>query len=258
LTIESLVRPREAGIFEAQRGRVGYGIAVGILCLECNVPFVPGDVGNASTYDYPVAYHLVPGATCEAVIDRKDRGLEPHFIEAARYLAGQGVRAITGDCGYMATYQRAVAAAVEVPVLLSSLLQIPLLLGLLGGERRLGVICANEGSFTDDLLDAAGVPVADRGRLLVRGLQEGPCWRETIGEESGRLDFEGIRGEVVALAAQMREECPELGGFLLECSDLPPYSAAIQAAVGLPVFDWIGFIDYVQHAVVSREYAGFH
>jgi glycine/D-amino acid oxidase-like deaminating enzyme len=38
---------------------------------------------------------------------------------------------------------------------------------------------------------------------------------------------------------------PEVGAILLECKDLPPYSAAVQAATGLPLFDWIGFVNYV-------------
>jgi hypothetical protein len=38
---------------------------------------------------------------------------------------------------------------------------------------------------------------------------------------------------------------------------MPPYSAAVQRATGLPVFDWIGFINYVHHAVVRTPYQGF-
>ena len=54
--------------FTAQAGRIGYGTPIGILCVDCTVPFLPGDVGNASTYDYPVVYRLVPGATSDAVM----------------------------------------------------------------------------------------------------------------------------------------------------------------------------------------------
>lgn len=245
-------------VYEARAGRVSYGVSIGILCLDCNVPFIPGDVGNASTYDYPVSYHLVPGATSEAVIDRKDPALTPAFVEAAQYLVHQGVRAITGDCGYMATHQSAVAAAVHVPVLLSSLLQIPLLLRMLAPEQWLGIICANDASFTDDLLDAVGVTAAERERLAIRGVQDKPHWQDTIMRGSGRLDVAGIRAEVVETAEELRADHPDLGGYLLECSDLPPYSRAVQLATGLPVFDWIGFIDYVHHAVVPRQYHGFY
>ncbi len=247
-----------AGRYVARPGQVGYGVSIGILCLEANVPFVPGDVGNASSYDFPVAYQLVPGATGQAVIVDKDEALIPRFVEAAQTMVGQGVRAITGDCGYMATYQAAVAAAVDVPVFLSSMLQIPLLLRMLAPQRKLGVVVANEGSFDDRLLDAVGVAPADRERLLIRGVQDKPHWREVILEEIGHLDVERIRGEVVETAAAMLDEEPNLAGYLLECSDLPPYSADVHRATGLPVFDWIGFVNYVHHAVVrTTPYRGF-
>ena len=37
------------------------GYCVGILLLDVRQPFVPGDVGNATSYDYPVLYRTVPG-----------------------------------------------------------------------------------------------------------------------------------------------------------------------------------------------------
>ena len=34
----------------------------------------------------------------------------------------------------------------------------------------------------------------------------------------------------------MSARVPDLGGFLLECGNLPPYADAIRAATGRPVF----------------------
>jgi hypothetical protein len=62
---------------------------------------------------------------------------------------------------------------------------------------------------------------------------------------------------MVRTAHEVLEDDPSVGAFLLECSDMPPYSAALQRATGLPVFDWIGFINYVHHAVVAKPYHGF-
>ena len=44
---------------------------------------------------------------------------------------------------------------------------------------------------------------------------------------------------------------------LLECSCLPPYGAAIQKAVGVPVFDYITMINFVFSAVVKQKYEGY-
>jgi len=43
----------------------------------------------------------------------------------------------------------------------------------------------------------------------------------------------------------------------LECSDLPPFSKAVQEAFDLPVFDYISLINWVYHAVVQHSYSGF-
>lgn len=60
--------------------------------------------------------------------------LEMVVVEAAKELEAEGVRAIVGACGYFAHFQKQVADAVNVPVFLSSLCQLPLI--KLGLEAR--------------------------------------------------------------------------------------------------------------------------
>jgi hypothetical protein len=241
----------------ARRGQVGYGFSIGVLMLDCNIPFVPGDVGNASTYDFPVQYLLVPGATGDAVITRQDPALIPAFIEAAERLVGQGVRAITGDCAYMGAYQRVVADAIDVPVFLSSLMQVPLALSMLRADQKLAVLVANGQTVSDRLLEPVGIVGEVRERCVFRGLEDKEHFRSVILDESGEIDVPRVEAEMVQAAQEVLEEEPSVAAYLLECSDMPPYSAALQRATGLPVFDWIGFINYVHHAVVRRPYTGF-
>lgn len=248
---------RADAVFAGQSGRVAYGIPIGILMLEgTNIPFVPGDVGNAGSYGFPVRYELVPGATGDAVIARQDPAITDNFVAAARGLVAQGVRAITGDCGYMGAYQPAVAAAVPVPVFMSSLLQIPLALSMLRPEDKLAVIVANGETMTGRVLDGVGIGEAQLERCVIRGLEAKPHFRQVIFEETGELDLATMRDEVVERCREVLEEEPAVAAYLLECSDLPPYSAAVQRATGLPVFDWIAFIDYVQRAVVAKSHTG--
>nr|AFV52114.1 hypothetical protein [Streptoalloteichus sp. ATCC 53650] len=246
-----------ARVYRGRKGQVSYGTSVGILMLEADVPLIPGDVGNATSYDFPVQYHLVPGATVETVIFRPDLGLRDTFIESARHLVDQGVRAITGDCAYMGIHQQAVADAVPVPVFLSSLLQVPMLLTMLRSDQKLGVLVAGDDELGDQLLSSAGIVGADRDRLAVAGLRSKPYWAQTILEQTGELDFDRLESEVVERAMELTAAEPSVGAFLFECSDLPPYGAAVQRATGLPVFDWIGFVNYVHHAVVRKPYHGF-
>jgi hypothetical protein len=247
-------RRTSGGIYRARRGQVAYGYSVGIVCLEYFLPFIPGDVGNASTYDFPVLYREVKGATCDAIIVRQDPQMLPLVLAAAEDLVAQGAKAITSDCGYFGAYQREVADALPVPVFLSSLMQAPFILSMLGPNRKLAALVANGASLSERVLDAIGID--DRSRIVFRGLEDKSEFRQTVLDECGTLDADAVEQEVVEAALQVQEEHPDLGALLLECSDLPPYSAAVQAATGLPVFDWIGFINYVHQAVVAKPYTG--
>ncbi|HYC13635.1 MAG TPA: hypothetical protein VEC75_05270, partial [Stellaceae bacterium] len=105
-------------VYTTEANRVAAGHAIGILLLDYKGPFVPGDVGNATSYDYPVLFRTVPKATSARVF-AGDPELEAAVIEAAKALEAQGVRGISSDCGYFINFQEAVAKAVKVPVYLS-------------------------------------------------------------------------------------------------------------------------------------------
>jgi aspartate/glutamate racemase len=236
------------------RRPVAYGYTIGMLCAEWNIPFVPGDLNNANTFDFPVRYLTVEGAAGSEVLTGNASTYGELFVSAARQLEAEGVRAITGNCGYMAAYQDVVASAVNVPVFMSSLVQAPMILRMLGPHRRLGVLVANGKGITDAVLQGAGL--GDPDRLLVQGLDHQPHFNEAILQEIGTLDDERIRREVVETAVEVARSDPSVGAILLECSDLPPYAQSVHEATGLPVFDWAGFIRYVHDAVTPRSYRG--
>ncbi len=71
------------------------------------------------------------------------------------------------------------------------------------------------------------------------------------------MDSDQIEKEVTGVAARMKDENPDLGAVLLECSDLPPYAAAVQEVVDLPVFDFITMIDHVHSAIRRKRYQGY-
>src|SRR6185503_1278871 len=97
-----------------------YGFTVGILMLDTRFPRIPGDMGNAATFPFPVRYHRVAGADPDLVVRRGAEGLLPNFIDGAQQLEREGVGAITTNCGFLIKYQRQLAAAVRVPVFTSS------------------------------------------------------------------------------------------------------------------------------------------
>ena len=110
--------------FEAAKRQTSYGEAIGILMLDTFCPFIQGDVGNAASFHYPVRFKRIDGLTVERIFAH-DLGFVEKMIAGARELEREGVRAITGDCGFMAIYQKEVKESVNIPVFFSSLLQIP-------------------------------------------------------------------------------------------------------------------------------------
>lgn len=241
-------------IHHARQGQVSTGEAIGILLLDTSVPFIPGDVANATTYDFPVRFRKVDGYTVEQALG-KDPSVFDALKEAAEDLVAQGVRAVTGDCGFMALHQKRLADELGIPVFLSSLLQIPFIRSILGSAAKLGVITADSRSLDSELLAAVGV--SDASNVVIAGLEDQPNFYRFAIEETGVLDTVAVEAEVVSVARQMVSDRRQVRAILLECSLVPPYGAAVQAAVNLPVFDYITMINFVFSAVVKQKYAGY-
>jgi Asp/Glu/hydantoin racemase len=67
-----------------------------------------------------------------------------------------------------------------------------------------------------------------------------------------------VEAELLSVCRQIKEEHRDLAAILLECSMLPPYSRALQDALGVPVFDFVTMIDYLYAATHQRKYEGFY
>ncbi|MGI6574878.1 MAG: hypothetical protein ACOX3A_03250 [bacterium] len=141
-------------------GKNYYGLAIGILMLETKFPRIPGELGNATTWNFPVLYKVVKGASPQRVVRENDPSLLEPFLEAARELEREGVRAITTSCGFLAMFQKEMAAAVNIPVFTSTLLMVPLVHKMLRPEQKVGIITVN--SQTLDPIDICKVPACRR------------------------------------------------------------------------------------------------
>jgi Asp/Glu/hydantoin racemase len=219
----------------AQGGVNLYGYSVGILVLDTQFPRIPGDIGNAGTFDFPVRYLRVGGATSELVVRGGQRDLLPLFIEGARTLEREGVSAITATCGFLAKFQRELTAAVSVPVFTSSLLLVPLVHRMLPPDRAVGILTVDASSLRKEHLDGAGI--APDMRVVVAGLETEKEFTQVLLDDRLELDVETARQEHLAVTRRMLDAHPEIGAIVLECTNMPPYRKDIQAATGLPVFD---------------------
>ncbi|WP_156288664.1 aspartate/glutamate racemase family protein [Oceanobacillus salinisoli] len=232
-------------IYHAKQGQVNYGYTIGILMLDTNVPRILGDVGNAASYSYPIIYRTLEKVTAQKITN-KDEMVLPEIINRGKELIQNGAKAITADCGFLLCYQNEIRQALKVPVFLSSLLQLPFLLHMLNETEKVGIITADSTSLNKNLLSE--IKIYDTQRLHIKGLQNMPFFYDACINESGLLNDEGIKQEVISLATKMVHDDPQIKTILLECSFLPPYTNAVKDAVQLPVFDYKTMIDYVYHS----------
>lgn len=88
------------------------------------------------------------------------------------------------------------------------------------------------------------------------GMDGCPEFAATAWQNSTTLHFPRIRDEVVAVAKRLVDEAPSTGALLLECALLAPYAAAIQAEIGLPVFDFTHLVSLVHNTCARAPFAG--
>ncbi|MFF1831479.1 aspartate/glutamate racemase family protein [Paenarthrobacter sp. NPDC058040] len=229
------------------------GIPVGIIMMEAKVPYPPGSPNNARTFPFPVSYASIEGATYDSLIYAPQfNELRDRFIQAGRNLVAQGVKAVVGSCGFMVLFQRELTANLPVPVFSSSLLQMPMIAQTIAPEKKIGIITFSSGSLTEKHMQIATAGLSLN--YVSHGLENRPAFRSAVHDESGFLDFEAVEADVVAEAVAMQQQNPDLGAILLECTDLPPYAAAVAEATGLPVYDVNSLIRWAYSAVEPGRY----
>lgn len=239
-----------------RKGQNIAGYPVGIIYIDdVWYPMMPGNIVNGSTFDFPVRLKAVEGLDIPNLFAAGDEVLE-HILTACKALRKEGVRAISAACGFFGNYQKQVAEAMDIPVAISSLVQLPWIAAMLSPGRKIGVLTADQSSLTDKLLQNCGISEELKQRIVVKDLRNAPEF-SCILEGRGEFDNGRVEQEVVGAALEILEKYPETGAILLECSDMPPYAYAVQAAVKLPVFDFTTLIRWLHASVCQKPYEGF-
>jgi len=227
-------------------GKNVYGESIGILMLDTKFPRIPGDIGNALTFPFPVRYRKVFGATSNRVVKQADPALITPFIEAAKELEQEGVCAITTSCGFMAIFHRHLAEAVDIPVFSSSLLQLPLVAAMIGRNQKVGIMTASKPHLTPLHFQGVG---AERINKVIYGMEDQEEFTRVFIEGKQEMDLPKVEREMVEVALKMIEENPDVGAIVFECTNMPPFRRAVQKAVHRPVFDIVTLTYYVYDSI---------
>ncbi len=234
----------------ATGGKAVYGASIGILMLEARFPRIPGDMGNALTWDFPVLYKVVRDASPDQVVRHRAEGLLESFIVAARELVASGADGITTNCGFLSLYQRELAAAVEVPVAASSLMQVRMVNAILPPGKIAGVLTISAASLTPEHLANAGVPEG----TPVCTTEGGREFTRAILDNEPRMNVAAAREDNIKAAGELASAHPEVGAVVLECTNMIPYAADIREATGLPVFSMASFLYWFQSGLTPKRY----
>ncbi len=233
-----------------QGGKSVFGASVGILMLEAQFPRIPGDMGNAVTWPFPVHYRVVKNASPDRVVRQRAEGLLDAFIDAGRDLVRHGADGVTTNCGFLSIYQPELAAALGVPVAASSLMQVPMVQATLPPGKRVGVLTISSATLTPEHLSKIGV-AAD---TPIGGLATNGEFVSKILGNALDLDVDLARAENVAGAMALVEAHPDLGAIVLECTNMIPYAADIRRATKLPVYSIYSFVTWFQSSLVPRRF----
>ena len=235
----------------ARGGKAIYGAPLGILMLEARFARIPGDMGNATTWPFPVLYRVVKGATPDRVVLQGAKGLLPAFLEAAADLVDQGAEAITTNCGFLSIFQKEIAAHVKVPVATSALMQVPWVQSLLPSGQRVGILTVSQSSLTPRHLVAAGAP-EDTPFI---GTEDGSeFFRVLIRAEKPDLDVTLATEDVVEAGEALMRNHPDIGAIVLECTNMPPYAHTLRAHLGVPVYDIYSLITWLHAGLAPRAF----
>ena len=237
---------------EVSGGKAVYGASIGILMLEARFPRIAGDMGNAQTWPFPVHYKVVKGASPDLVVRRRAEGLVEAFKAAAVDLVETGVDGITTNCGFLLLFQEEIAEACRVPVAISSLMQYRLIDDLLPENRKVGILTVSAKTLSEDHLRAAGIPP---DALIVGTDEAGSELSRVILNDERKLNVAAAERDMILAAEALLALDPGIGAILLECTNMGPYTAAVRAATGLPVFDMYSFVCWFQSSLSPRVFA---
>lgn len=207
---------------------------IGLVVLG-DVVAEPGSAGHPASYSGSVMVRALRHRHLRTLALRADPSLYPMIRRESERLVDYGATGIITTCGYFTPYQRDLAHDLTVPVLTSSLMQLPMISQLVGA-RSILVLASNGLAVDARCLSSAGV--IDPESVQVRGMEGPGPFRTQVFDYGVIDDIESIVTQAILIVRQALDDNPEIGAVCIECGELAVASRPIRTEVGLPVFDY--------------------
>lgn len=238
------------------------GMGLGIILLDETYPGFPGDVRNPSAFPYPIQYEVAQGLDIKKLVHGQDK--DQYFdaiLTAALKLQKMGCRAIVAECGYFAYFQKEVAARLQVPVFMSSLLQVPWAQSIINPAQVVGILMSAQEALLEKHLLGANIHPGTNyvvGDAMGKGLcpEFDALWTEGLRPETPQAHYERAEKEFLRAATAFYESHPSMGAMVLECTGFPPFARALQSLIHIPIFSWGTLMDFAHRVTVHQDYYG--
>ncbi len=225
---------------------------IGILMLNTQFPRVAGDIGNPGTFDHQAVYHRVDQAMVKTIVSNQplSETLLEEFVKGTHALKQMGASVVGTSCGFLASCQARIQRRTDIPVITSSLVLIPTLQTLFGDDVIIGVL-----TFDNQKLGSIHLALTEEkeisASIRIAGLPQDGELYQCIKNDHLTLDTNLAWGDVRATTQSMVAAHPQIDVLLIECTNISPYKARLRAEFGLPVFDLVDALKWIDQSSSS-------
>jgi hypothetical protein len=240
-------------------GRNVSGVTIGLIQFRANLAMMPGNMGNATTFDFPMLYReMNADNVLDVMSDPPSQNFLEGALEAARWLELQGVRAIMGNCGFWGNYQKVVKEKINTPFFSSSLIQLPQMVASMPGNKKIGVLTAN-GPLLQKVsaIENCGLSAEDKAnRIVIEGCENDKAFSTAMACDGTPYNPQAIEKDILAATKRLLKKDKDIGAILLECTELSPHAVAVQNLVHMPVWDYTTLTKWIYSGCVRRPFVG--
>ncbi|KAI8311167.1 hypothetical protein K4K61_012564 [Colletotrichum sp. SAR11_59] len=231
---------------------------IGFIAVQCFFYRPAGDAFNENTWAFPVIRELAEGSREDQLVTKVayDDAFIDNFVAAGKKLAKRGAVGILTSCGFLAMAQPLLAERLPIPVATSSLIQIPSILAWLPPSKKIGIITYNARELVSLHFERLGISKEHAARCHIAGAPDGGSLRLLV-TSKGPYNFDDIEKEMIAAAKELMDEHPDIGAFVLECTQMPPFGESVQRVTGLPTYDVYTMGTWFYSGLVRRRPRGW-